>query len=355
MVVAGDGVIGLAITMHLAARGASVALLAPELHGAASPASAGMLAPSVERTQGPAQAFGDAARDAWPRLRSMVERAGGATFEIRRDGILCVARTPDDSARLRATLRAGDVWLTADEARRREPALGEVDGAALYAGDGVVDAPAALSALQGALRASRLVTVHAGALREVARVREASIAKTMSGETIRANAVVIATGAWSARVAGLPRRLPVRPLRGVIVGVDGPRIETPMYAAAGHAYLFPRGGRTMIGATSDEAGFDATPAPGDVERLISAAAEIVPGVRDATRTRPLCGLRPMTPDGLPIIGSDPAMIGTHYACGHGRNGFLHAALTGEVVAKLVAGEPPGFDLKPFDPTRFILE
>ena len=106
--------IGLAIALRLVERNIPVTLLSPLFDGGASHASAGMLAPSVERTQGAAQTFGDAARDAWPRLAELVHRMGGGEFEVRRNGILRVARTAHEAERIRAGLRDGDEWLDAD-------------------------------------------------------------------------------------------------------------------------------------------------------------------------------------------------------------------------------------------------
>jgi glycine/D-amino acid oxidase-like deaminating enzyme len=134
-----------------------------------------------------------------------------------------------------------------------------------------------------------------------------------------------------------------------MVAVDGDTVPFPVYDAAGHVYVFPRHGRTIIGATSDDVGFDTTAPDASALQLISAARDILPVLRKRAHHRPWAGLRPMTPDGLPIIGQDPPIL---YACGHGRNGFLEAALTGEVIARLVFGELPNVDLTPFAPDRF---
>lgn len=311
-----------------------------------------MLAPSVERTQGAAQTFGDAARDAWPRLGELVRRMDGGEFEVQRNGILRVARTVEEAGRVRANLRNGDVWLGGDAARGRVPALGPVAGGVLHAGDGVVDAPAALAAMRRAFERAGRVTVERDTIAAVDVRKSGLVARLADGGELDTDVLILACGAWTASVQGLPRPIPVRPLRGAMVGVEAPLIDLPVYDAEGHAYLLPRGNRTVIGATSDDVGFDASPAAGDKERLLSAAALIVPAVRHHPTSAAWGGLRPMTPDGLAIIGEDPAVPGLFYAAGHGRNGFLQAALTAEVIAAKVAGEKVDLDLAPFDPARF---
>lgn len=311
-----------------------------------------MLAPSVERTQGAAQAFSDASRDAWPRLADLVKRLGGGEFEIRRNGILRVARSAEVAERLRASLREGDRWMDTAAARRRVPALGALAGAALHTGDGVVDAPAALAAMRLAFESAGRVTVERDRLVAMDARKSGLVARLADGGEVDTDVLVLACGAWTPSIEGLPRAIPIRPLRGVMVAVEAPLIDLPVYDAEGHAYLLPRGSTTVIGATSDDAGFDATPAAHDRERLLEAAADVVPAVWDHPVSDAWGGLRPMTPDGLAILGQDPKVPGLFYACGHGRNGFLQAALTAEVIAAKVCGEKVNFDLAPFDPTRF---
>lgn len=327
-------------------------LLAPGFYGAASPASAGMLAPSVERAQGAAQAFGDAARDAWTRLAGLVERAGGGAFGLQRDGILQIARTSATADALRARMRTDDRWLSAEEARQREPLLGEIEGAVLHPGDGVVDAPAAMAALRQAIGAARKLTVEPLPLVSVRPSNGGVTCILTNTERIEADAVVVAAGAWTTSIAGLPRRLPLRPLRGAMIAVGARLIGIPVYEAGGHAYVLPRDGRTLVGATSDDVGFATAPAATDGPRLAEAGARILPTIAHYPAGAPWAGLRPMTPDGMAAIGPDPEEPAVVYAVGHGRNGFLHAALTGECIAALLTGAAAPVDLGPFNPARF---
>lgn len=310
-----------------------------------------MLAPSVERTQGPAQTFGEEARLAWDRLARSV-RDRGASFMLRRNGIVRLATTPDDEARLRESLMPADVWLSAADVRKREPAVIPVRGAALYSGDGVVDAPACIAALRGRLESDKRVSfVTARAMELASKGSELEVVD--SNDTIhRATHVVLAAGAWSGQIAGLPVAVPVRPVRGTLLALGGVPVSDPVYAGTGHWYAFPRGGHTLVGATSDEAGFDGDPGPGDVDRLLEGAATLLADVATRPQLGTLTGLRPITPDSLACLGQARAVPGLLYACGHGRNGFLQAPMTGEVVATLIAGGDPGFDLGPFSPERF---
>ena len=352
VVIIGDGIVGLAVAMHCVARDRDVTLLSPGLAGAASPASAGMLAPSVERTQGAAQSFGDEAREAWTRFTTLVAALGGEPFTFRRDGILRIALTEADEDRLRASLGAGDQWLMPSEVRRREPALGPLLGGALYGGDGLVDAPACLASLATALARSERVALVPERAASIEVRRSRVTVYTSEGTTVETSAAVLAAGAWCADLPGVPRTLPIRPVRGALLELGGAPLFNPVYANEGHGYLFPRGDSVMAGATSDEAGFDTTASARDTPRLLAGIIGLLPDAASRPIRRTLVGLRPMTPDRLPLLGPDPEAPGLIYACGHGRNGFLHAPLTGEVVCDLIEAKSPGPDLTPFRPSRF---
>ncbi|HYV99801.1 MAG TPA: FAD-dependent oxidoreductase [Gemmatimonadaceae bacterium] len=351
-VVAGGGVIGLAVALRLASRGASVTLLAPQTNGAASPASAGMLAPSVERAQGPAQDFSDASREAWDRFAAFVRDEYGPTIPVHRDGIVRIARTDADAERVRATLRRDDTWMTEADVARVIPGVAGVVGGAHYPGDGYVDVPTVLASLVAAARkAPSIAVVELPAT--LVESRAESVRVGLDGSTLDCDLVVVAAGVWSAGLPGLDAARVVRPVRGGMVAVGSLPPEMPVYDAEGHVYLVPRAGETVVGATSEEAGFDAAPRESDAEGLIARAAGFVPGLKSARRSRPWAGLRPMTPDGLALIGSDQKDPRILYACGHGRNGYLQAALTAEVIAGIAFGDVQRIDISPFAPGRFL--
>jgi glycine oxidase len=327
-------------------------LIAPGFHGAASPASAGLLAPSVERADGPAQVFADAARDAWSDIAEMTRARSAHPFDVKRDGIMRIARTDEEAVAIAATLRGKDRWLAPNEARTRVPALGSIVGAALLAGDGIVNVPAALAALWAAVRWKDEVTVLATSVSAIEPQTGGVSVHIGDGRRIDGDVAVLAAGAWTPTIRGVPRALPIRPLRGVMVSVEGDTVPLPIYDAAGHVYAFPRQGRTVIGATSDEVGFDASAPDDRAQELLSAATQILPVIAKRARHAPWAGLRPMTPDGLPVLGRDPDFASILYASGHGRNGFLEAAITGQVIAALVLGDAPLHDIAAFSPSRF---
>jgi glycine oxidase len=331
--IVGDGIVGMATAVVAASLKIPVTLFAPELPGGASPASAGMLAPSVERSSGHAQEFSDAARDAWPRLATLLDRLGEGPVDVRRNGILQLASTAEDVARLKSLLRGDDQWLGPDEVLALEPEVASsILGAARFPRDGVVDAPGAVAALRRICRDHPLIQRVPLAVSGVDVAGTNLGVRTADGVLMHFEVVVLAAGAWSALIPGLPRAVHVTPLRGTLVSVDAPLVREPIYGPGGHCYLLPRHGRTVIGATSDAVGFDFAPGPTDQNALIDAAARLVPAVRRAPVIHLWTGLRPMSADGTPLIGPDPDVPGLLYACGHGRNGFLQAALTAEVVS-----------------------
>ncbi len=164
------------------------------------------------------------------------------------------------------------------------------------------------------------------------------------GERVAAPAVVVALGAWSGEVPGLrpAAQVPVRPVKGQWARLRdpaGPGLLSRIVRMA-DAYLVPRGdGRYVLGATMEERGFDTTVTAGALFALLREAAELVPGTSELVVEEIGAGLRPGTPDNLPILGPG-SMPGLHWATGHHRNGILLAPLTGDLVAAGVAGETP---------------
>jgi glycine oxidase len=175
------------------------------------------------------------------------------------------------------------------------------------------------------------------------------------GETVEADKVVIATGAWTEGLTGIPdeARIPVHPVKGQVVRLHdpaGPGLVRRVVRAGG-SYLVPRGdGRYVLGATMEERGFDTTVTAGAVFELLRDAAETVPGVSELVIDELIAGLRPATPDGLPVIGASE-VSGLFWAVGHFRSGILLAPITADiVVAKLLGQEPPEV-ATPFTPSR----
>ena len=173
-----------------------------------------------------------------------------------------------------------------------------------------------------------------------------------AAHTYSAPEVVLAAGAWSGLLEGLPRPIPVRPVRGQMAALPWPPDIARAIVYHKDCYILARGGEAVIGSTMEEAGFRPEVTSAGLARIFGAAMALCPSLIRAKVRRTWAGLRPMTPDGLPIIGPEPLAQGLWYATGHGRNGILLAGITGVVMRQLMDGETPDEDLEPFAPDRF---
>ncbi|HEY5045598.1 MAG TPA: glycine oxidase ThiO, partial [Solirubrobacteraceae bacterium] len=338
--------------------GLSVTVLERDLVGeGTSSVAAGMLAPVAEVE------FGEAGRavlelglrsaEMWPEFAAELERASGEQVGLLRTGTLVVARDEDEARELerqlafRESLGLRTSRLLPSEARAREPALAPTVRLALEAPqDHSVDPRLVLMALRRACEAAGVcLREHAPVARvalDDASARVTGVALE-SGEVVAARRLVIAAGAWSGRLEGLPAaaRVPVRPVKGQIVRLRDPAgpglLERVVRFAGG--YLVPRAdGRYVLGATVEERGFERQATAGGVYELLRDAHELVPGVSELQIEELCVGLRPGTPDNLPVIGAG-ALEGLLWATGHHRNGILLAPLTAELVARELAGVP----------------
>jgi len=223
--------------------------------------------------------------------------------------------------------------------------------AALFPDDHRVDNRRLLEGLK-ALAASRGVEVREyTALRGVEVSSGRVTAVKTDGGRIETGTLINALGAWATQLAGDAAGPPVRPVKGHMMSlVDGPALRHVVYG--NHGYIVPRvDGRLIVGSTMEEAGFDTRVTAEGIARLIDIATGIAPATKKATIAEMWTGLRPATPDGLPVIGKG-AFDGLIVAGGLFRNGILLGPLVGEIAAALALGETPAHDLKPFDPARF---
>ena len=347
--VVGAGVIGLCIARAIARKGRRVIVVGKPYVGEASRAAAGMLAPSVEQSDGPAHDFAIAARDFYPEYLEDLADDTGIRVPLNRLGILQVALTEKGVKGLRKTAAPDSRWLDRPALADLEPTLGHALGAVMNPDDGAVDNVILMSALEestGKMTGiSRQHAVAVGISRDLPKVR------LDSGEFIEAETVVIAAGAWSGSVEGATGASHVSPCRGQLVSYKGTGLRHVTYGPRG--YLVPRFSATIVaGSTMEYVGFDARTSPEGLAKVRSAAEEIAPGLAISPITLEWAGLRPVTPDMLPIIGRDETADHIIYAAGHSRNGILMAPLTGETVAALSVGESQPHDLSQFRPGRF---
>ncbi len=350
-VVVGGGIIGLCCANALSRRGWGVTVLSKRQPGEASPAAGGILGPSVERAAGWAHDFSVAARDRYPEFLHDLEGRTGIRVPLLRNGILEVALSAEEAAQLEREAPAGSQWLTPENLRDLEPALAHANGAIHHPDDGAVDNVLLLEALLRALNADQSVEfVDAKATELLTREGAGAIAVRSAQGLYEGDVLVIAAGAWAPLIASLPRKIPVTPVRGQMLSVAGHPLAHVTYGP--HGYIVPRGQSSVMGSTMEAVGFEVATTEGGMSAIIAAAVSLCPALGVAPEVARWSGLRPITPDFLPIIGRDPAHTSLLYACGHSRNGILFAPLTGESVAALASGNDPQPDLLPFSIERF---
>ncbi|CAL9396674.1 glycine oxidase ThiO [Streptomyces sp. enrichment culture] len=370
VLVIGGGIIGLVTAWRAAQRGLRTAVADPEPGGGAAQVAAGMLAAVTELHYGEETLLGlnVASAERYPAFVAELEEAAGADVGFRASGTLAVALDADDRAHLRELHalheRCGlaSEWLTGRECRRLEPMLAPgVRGGLRVDGDHQVDPRRLATALVAACERAGVV-FHRAAARRLTVVRgRAGGAVLEDGAEAAAEQVVLAAGSMSGRLDGVPREVlpPVRPVKGQVVRLAVPEAYGPFLnrsvravVRGSHVYLVPReNGELVIGATSEEMGWDTTVTAGGVYELLRDAHELVPGLTELPLTETCAGLRPGSPDNAPLLGPS-ALPGLHLATGHYRNGVLLTPVTGDVMAAvLTTGELPGF-ARAFTPARF---
>lgn len=354
VLVAGGGLIGLAVAWRAARRGLDVTVVDEDPGAGASRAAAGMLAPLTEAAYGEEalRAFGRESLARFPAFLADLARDGGGPVALRTAGTLEVGFDADDMAELDrrhayyAECGLPVERLTAGQARRREPALSpRVRGALSAPTDHSVEPRALHAAL---LAAAGRAGVHIVRSRIAALTVEdgrAAGVRLADGTVRAAGTVVLALGAWSGTLPGAPP-LPVRPVKGQILrvrGDDGPLAGTVRALVRGrHVYLVPHDDHLVIGATAEERGFDPTVTAGAVHDLLRDAIEVVPEVAELELVETLARWRPGTTDNAPLLG--PAELpGLVLATGHYRNGVLLTPATGDAIADLLAtGRLPAY-------------
>lgn len=353
VVVVGAGLAGLTAALACAARGLRVHLLGPPIPGAASVASAGVLAPSVRRRpQGAVHRFMLAARDRYPSfLEELASRTGVRPTTV--VGVLEVARSDAELSVLRATPRdASSRRLDAGEVAALEPTLRCTAGGWLHERDGAVDTDALLAALDDAVaRDPRIRRDDRAAVELRAGRVDSAILRLGDGTAMEAPLVILAAGAWSSRIPTQRPAIPIDPLAGEVAFASRSSLRHVVFGAGG--YLVPRGDELLVGATSDERGFDASPTDAALVELRAVRDGLLePGTPGhGPFHRRAVGLRPMTPDGLPTIGASASAPALLHAGGYGRNGVLMAPLAADCIAALATGERPAVEIGLFAPDR----
>ena len=358
--------VGLGVGWRLARAGCAVDLFDAGAAGrGASWAAAGMLAAGVEAEPGEEAllALNRLSQELWPDFARGLEQETGLEVGLRQEGTLVVALTRDDLAKLRFLVdfqRGLGIeleWLSGREARALEPSLSAaVSAAVLSRRDHQVDNRALVAALASAFARA------GGRLHEWTPVRAVEVeggravgVRTDAGSS-PADAVLLAAGAWSRQIGGLPPEAlpPVRPIKGqmLALGMDpaAPLLRHVLWAPK--VYLVPRrDGRLLVGATVEERGFDPALTASGVLALLEAAWRALPAVEELPIQETWVGFRPGSPDDAPIVGPT-AVEGLVVATGHHRNGILLAPITIETTTALLLSGELHPAIRPFGPERF---
>ncbi len=370
-VVVGGGVIGLSCAWRLARRGARVAVVERGEPGCgATRVAAGMLAPVGELSFGEPELLELtlAAARLYPGFVAELEAASGESTGYERLGALHVALDRDEAAQLRRvhdlqrSLELEAEWLPPRKCRDLEPGLTpSFHGGVFAAGEAAVDPRALTRALLAAARAEGVEVLtgtevvegvfegeHLAGVRYRATGESEAAVKThlspvRGDKCVFTDNVVLASGAWSGAAEWLPEeaRPPVRPVKGQVLELRRRDGEPPArhILASERVYLVPRGdGRLIVGATVEEMGFDTAVTAGGVHELLREAYRMLPDVAEMELVGAIAGLRPGTPDNLPLVGPG-AIDGLVLATGHFRNGILLAPLAAQAVVDLLAGAP----------------
>jgi glycine oxidase len=345
VVIIGAGVAGLGIGWRLQQAGAAVTILErAQPGGGASWAAAGMLAVTAElEDAGEAErALALRANAMWPGFAAELEEASGRAVFYHHSGALLLAQDGAELEVMRARADGSLRIVGPDEARVLAPLLGQTKGGLWSPREAHVDNRALGEALTSAfLKAGGTLNPNEAAVKI-----EHGAVLTPYGR-YEGDAILVAAGAWS----GLLGDIPVVPVKGEVIALSPPQgvpLPGPVVWGEG-VYCVPRHGRLLIGATVQEAGFDTSPTAPARDHLRGAAQKLMPSLKDWTLADHWAGLRPKSPDGLPLLGPTKT-DGLFVAGGQYRNGILFAPAIAAEMANLLLGK--GKVISDFDPRRF---
>jgi len=365
VVVVGCGVIGASIAYYLASGGAKVVILERgQAGGHASRASAGLLHPISDPDAPEAfRLLSDASFAMFSALVAAIREQTGIDAGLRQVGWLRVAlqeaAADDLRARFRVAAPHGHLaeWLSPEEVWAMEPNLSTaaVAGLRLPAGAQVNARMLQQGLLEAAARRGAKLRIGAEAASFVVQTGAVAGVTLSDGEVVLGGHTVVAAGAWS---AGLLNQLglstPVRPLRGQIILLQArPPQPLSQIVFCSDVYLSPQvDGSTILGATYEDVGFDDRPTAVGLSFLLLNGIRVAPAYANATFLEARIGLRPSSPDGMPILGAVPGWDGVSLAIGHSADGVLLSPITGLLIAQRVLGQSPDMSLEPFSLHRF---
>jgi glycine oxidase len=366
VVIVGGGIIGGSIAFELVRRNLRVIVLdRQELMHEASWAAAGMLSPAPDC---PAAIqlvpLGRASLALYPGLIDALEESSKINTGYEPCGTLEVL-CHGDAERELSTLVAlhhglglACEPLRLEEAQEMEPALGRQARAAAFLPDEASVIPRSLAA--AVLAASSIAGVELRPAVEVTSLitdkNRCAGVKTSEGETFSAGHVVVAAGCWTSQLADVARYAPTRPVRGQMVALRNAGIPLRRVLRSERGYLVPRDQDTpqnlVAGSTIENAGYQKAVTSGGLEEILGAVNELAPSLAGAEIVETWSGLRPGTPDQLPILGPTD-MKGLIIATGHYRNGILLAPITAKLITEWITDGRTSLDWGDFSPLRFL--
>jgi glycine oxidase len=368
VVVVGAGIVGCAVSYHLAKSGLKVALLDKgSVAGEASQAAAGMLAPLGDEPpdqEHPLQQLAMAALSYYDGLDEHLKQETGIDIGLVKVPTLRPAFDERGSTRLQAILAQqqqflpGLQWLEGSSAHEIEPLLPEtVQGALLSPYErNVQAAQITLAYARGAVSRGASLVEGCPVGRLILQGQRAVGMETAQG-SLHAEAIVLAAGAWATQWHASRPTPPIFPVKGQMMALQalpGLHLRHTVYASGMGGIVPKADGTIFVGATVEQVGFDTAVTAEGIALLLTALAKLTPALSKARVLRTWAGLRPGSADGLPLIGPSRSVQGLWIAGGHFRDGILLGPLTGHLVAELMQGHatPFGLDLKAFHPDRF---
>lgn len=360
VVVIGAGAIGLSVAWRCAQRGLSVHVLdRGDLGSGATGASAGILSPTEPREwTGVLGAFNLPALEAWPAFATELEQESGIPAGYESRGELRLLRNGSDATFVDAAETGAHAFGLAHERLTEadlvvlEPGLARGSTALLLAGAAAVNTSELAEALRVACTRAGVQLSGAAEVVSLESVPGTVSARLRDGRTVQAGHAVVSAGAWSSALLG-EHAPPVSPVLGESVVLDmgtSPPCRLVVRSTDG-AVVPRRDGTLWMGTTLEERGFVSAPRAGAVRDIIVNATAFLPAIAELEFVRAHAGLRPGTPDGLPIVGPSD-FAGVAMATGHGREGIMHAPLTADLVARALEGGRWARALAPFAPSRF---
>jgi glycine oxidase len=347
VIIVGGGIIGLSLSIALRKRGATVLVVERGEPGReASHAAGGMLVDCPLETPNVLQPLASASARMYPEFVHELKLESGMKVDLRDYGTIWFP-----SSEHSRHPQVADASLRPSAVAELEPVLANNQHPAFYLKERSVD-PRALSSAAWKTAKSRGVDFSSGDPVTAVNISDGQITGVTTAKTsFLAPKVVNCAGAWSGQIG--PHKFPTRPVKGQMLCLVMPSRDLLKHVIrASKVYLIPRSdGRLLVGATVEEAGFDKRTDPDTIQGLHHAALEMVPKLADARFLDNWAGLRPGTPDALPILGAT-ATPGYYVATGHFRDGILLAPITAEVMAAVIEGRTAEYDLTPFLPARF---